>query len=125
MWVPVIADPSSTCTEVSVLIQGMNFLAALMLLWLPREAEAFGALALLMRDRGLRDLYKTDMAMLQVVSPMLSDAFVPCPFIPPSSDRRAAAASCFPSVVISCSAGKNLEVQEDRHSASADPYRGM
>ena len=47
--------------------QGMNFLAALMLLWLP-EAEAFGALALLMRERGLRDLYKTDMAMLQVLS---------------------------------------------------------
>lgn len=47
--------------------QGMNFLAALMLLWLPREAEAFGALALLMRERGLRDLYKTDMAMLQVL----------------------------------------------------------
>lgn len=45
----------------------MNFLAALMLLWLPREAEAFAALALLMRDRGLRELYKTDMAMLQVL----------------------------------------------------------
>ena len=48
----------------------MNFLAALMLLWLP-EAEAFGALALLMRERGLRDLYKTDMAMLQVSSAVL------------------------------------------------------
>ena len=45
----------------------MNFLAALMLLWLPREAEAFAALTLLMRDRGLRELYKTDMAMLQVL----------------------------------------------------------
>ena len=46
--------------------QGMNFLAALMLTWLPREAEAFGALVLVMRDRGLRELYKSDMQMLQV-----------------------------------------------------------
>lgn len=46
--------------------QGMNFLAALMLTWLPREAEAFGALVLVMKDRGLRELYKSDMQMLQV-----------------------------------------------------------
>ena len=46
--------------------QGMNFLAALMLTWLPREAEAFGALVLVMQDRGLRELYKADMQMLQV-----------------------------------------------------------
>ena len=46
--------------------QGMNFLAALMLTWLPREAEAFGALVLVMEDRGLRELYKSDMQMLQV-----------------------------------------------------------
>ena len=44
----------------------MNFLAALMLTWLPWEAEAFGALVLVMQDRGLRELYKADMQMLQV-----------------------------------------------------------
>ena len=44
----------------------MNFLAALMLTWLPLEAEAFGALVLVMQDRGLRELYKADMQMLQV-----------------------------------------------------------
>lgn len=46
--------------------QGMNFLAALLLLWLPSEEDAFGALVLVMKDRGLRELYKTDMTMLQV-----------------------------------------------------------
>jgi hypothetical protein len=45
--------------------QGMNFLAALLLLWLPSEEDAFGAFVLVMKDRGLRELYKTDMAMLQ------------------------------------------------------------
>ena len=52
-------------TEVNY-CQGMNFLAALLLIWLPREADAFGALVLIMKDRGLRELYKTDMTMLQV-----------------------------------------------------------
>ncbi|BDA47761.1 probable TBC1 domain family member 1 at N-terminal half [Coccomyxa sp. Obi] len=51
-------------TEVNY-CQGMNFLAALLLIWLPREADAFGALVLVMKDRGLRELYKTDMTMLQ------------------------------------------------------------
>ena len=46
----------------------MNFLAALMLLWLPRECDAFAGLVLLMRDRNLRELYKDGMAMLQVGS---------------------------------------------------------
>ena len=47
--------------------QGMNFLAALLLIWMPSEAEAFGGLVVLMQERGLRELYKTDMASLQVV----------------------------------------------------------
>lgn len=46
--------------------QGMNFLAALLLIWMPTEAEAFGGLVVLMQERGLRDLYKTDMSALQV-----------------------------------------------------------
>ena len=46
--------------------QGMNFLAALLLIWMPSEAEAFGGLVVLMQERGLRELYKTDMSALQV-----------------------------------------------------------
>ena len=38
--------------------QGMNFLAALLLIWMPSEAEAFGGLVVLMQERGLRELYK-------------------------------------------------------------------
>jgi len=46
--------------------QGMNFIAGLMLTYLD-ESDAFGALAFVMQDRGLRDLYKPDgMAFLQV-----------------------------------------------------------
>ncbi|KAK9836023.1 hypothetical protein WJX81_006680 [Elliptochloris bilobata] len=45
--------------------QGMNFLAALLLVWLPREDAAYGALVVLMRERGLRSLYASDLAMLQ------------------------------------------------------------
>lgn len=46
--------------------QGMNFLAGLLLTYLD-EAEAFGALAFIMQDRGLRDLYKPNgMALLQI-----------------------------------------------------------
>ncbi|KIY93737.1 TBC1 domain family member 1 [Monoraphidium neglectum] len=44
--------------------QGMNFVGALLLSYLP-EAEAFGALVVLMQDRGLRRYYSTDMALLQ------------------------------------------------------------
>ena len=43
----------------------MNFVAALLLTYLP-EPEAFGALVVLMQDRGLRRYYSTDMALLQV-----------------------------------------------------------
>jgi hypothetical protein len=45
--------------------QGMNFVAGLLLQYLP-EAEAFGALVVLMTDRGLRKYYSTDMELLQV-----------------------------------------------------------
>ncbi len=47
--------------------QGMNFLAGLFLAYL-EEMDAFGALALVMRQRGLRELYRPDdgMALLQV-----------------------------------------------------------
>ncbi|KAA6420129.1 MAG: TBC1 domain family member 4-like, partial [Trebouxia sp. A1-2] len=46
--------------------QGMNFLAALLLTWMPNEATAFGGLLVLMQQRMLRDLYKSDLAKLQV-----------------------------------------------------------
>ena len=46
--------------------QGMNFLAALLLIWMPSEAQAFGGLVVLMQERGLRELYKEDMTTLQV-----------------------------------------------------------
>lgn len=42
----------------------MNFVAALLLTYLP-EPDAFGALVVLMQDRGLRRYYSTDMALLQ------------------------------------------------------------
>lgn len=42
-----------------------SFLAALMLVWLPSEADAFGCLVTLMHERGMRELYKEDLAMLQ------------------------------------------------------------
>ena len=48
--------------------QGMNFLAGLLLCWLPSPADAFGALVVVMQERGLRELYKRDLAMLQVHS---------------------------------------------------------
>ncbi len=47
--------------------QGMNFLAALLLTWMPNEATAFGGLVVLMQQRMLRDLYKSDLAKLQVL----------------------------------------------------------
>lgn len=46
--------------------QGMNFLAGLLLTWMPSEATAFGGLVVLMQQRMLRDLYKSDLAKLQV-----------------------------------------------------------
>lgn len=46
--------------------QGMNFLAGVLLTYLPSEADAYGALVLLMQQRGLRELYKQDLAWLQV-----------------------------------------------------------
>ena len=46
--------------------QGMNFLAALLLTWLPTPSTAFGALVVLMHGRGLRELYKSDLTALQV-----------------------------------------------------------
>ncbi len=46
--------------------QGMNFLAGLLLTWMPNEATAFGGLVVLMQQRMLRDLYKSDLAKLQV-----------------------------------------------------------
>lgn len=46
--------------------QGMNFLAGLLLTYMPNEACAFGGLVVLMQERKLRELYKTDLAQLQV-----------------------------------------------------------
>ena len=47
--------------------QGMNFLAGLLLAYL-EEPQAFGAMVVVMHERGLRDLYRPDdgMALLQV-----------------------------------------------------------
>lgn len=45
--------------------QGMNFLAGMLLLYLPVESDAFGALVILMKERGLRDLYTEDMSFLE------------------------------------------------------------
>ena len=44
----------------------MNFLAGLLLTYLPSEAEAYAALRLLMRQRGLREMYLPDMSLLQI-----------------------------------------------------------
>lgn len=46
----------------------MNFLVGLLLSYIPREADAYGALVLLMQERQLRELYKPDMSLLQVRS---------------------------------------------------------
>lgn len=46
--------------------QGMNFLAGVLLMYLPQEEDAYSALVLLMQHRKLRELYKEDLAMLQV-----------------------------------------------------------
>ena len=44
----------------------MNFLAGLLLTWMPNEATAYAGLVVLMQQQGLRDLYKFDLARLQV-----------------------------------------------------------
>ncbi|KAL4859571.1 TBC1 domain family member 1 [Chlorella vulgaris] len=46
--------------------QGMNFLVGLLLTYLPSEANAFGALSLLMHQRCLREMYLPDMSLLQI-----------------------------------------------------------
>ncbi|PNH10162.1 Rab GTPase-activating protein 1-like [Tetrabaena socialis] len=46
--------------------QGMNFIAGLLLMYLPSEAHAFAALVVLMEDRKLRSFYHRSMALLQV-----------------------------------------------------------
>ncbi len=45
---------------------GMNFLAGVLLMYLPSEADAYGALVVLMQHRHMRELYKQDLAWLQV-----------------------------------------------------------
>jgi hypothetical protein len=45
--------------------QGMNFVAGLLLMYLP-ERHAFGGLVVLMQDRDLRKYYSTDMSLIQV-----------------------------------------------------------
>lgn len=45
--------------------QGMNFLAGLLLTYVDSQSAAFGLLVILMHERGLRTLYKTDLSMLQ------------------------------------------------------------
>ena len=57
--------------------QGMNFLAALLLTWLPTQEAAFGALVVLMHGRGLRELYKQDLQALQVCARLYTDSH-PC-----------------------------------------------
>jgi Rab-GTPase-TBC domain len=46
-------------------IAGMNFLAGVLLMYLPSEADAYGALVVLMQHRRMRELYKEDLAWLQ------------------------------------------------------------
>ncbi len=58
--------------------QGMNFLAALLLTWMPNEATAFGGLVVLMQQRMLRDLYKSDLAKLQVFDQQAGFITHPC-----------------------------------------------
>lgn len=48
-------------------VKGMNFLAGMLLMYMPQENYAFGALVVLMYERGLRKLYDTDMSLLQVI----------------------------------------------------------
>eukprot|EP00775_Hariotina_reticulata_P008509 gene8509-8691_t len=55
--------------------QGLNFVAGLLLMYLP-ERHAFGGLVVLMHDRGLRNYYSVDMSLLQV-SMRKSDRIMP------------------------------------------------
>lgn len=45
----------------------MNFLVGVLLMYLPKEEDAYSALMLLMQQRQLRELYKNDLAALQVL----------------------------------------------------------
>ncbi|KDD76275.1 Rab-GTPase-TBC domain-containing protein, partial [Helicosporidium sp. ATCC 50920] len=56
----------ASCDPAIGYTQGMNFVAALVVLTIPSEPEAFGIFWLLMQRRGLRELYAPDMSMLQV-----------------------------------------------------------
>lgn len=58
----VVAHPSPSQVGYC---QGMNFVAGLLLMYLP-ERHAFGGLVVLMQDRGLRKYYSTDMSLIQV-----------------------------------------------------------
>ncbi|MEW5300973.1 MAG: hypothetical protein WDW38_005115 [Sanguina aurantia] len=46
--------------------QGMNFVAGLLLMYMPTEGHAFAALVMLMEESGLRRFYGNTMALLQV-----------------------------------------------------------
>ena len=46
--------------------QGMNFVAGLLLMYVPEESQAFGIMHALLVGRDLRMLYTPDMAGLQV-----------------------------------------------------------
>lgn len=59
---------------------GMNFLAGVLLMYLPSEADAYGALVVLMQHRHMRELYKQDLAWLQVGAPSGTPAFRVEPF---------------------------------------------
>jgi hypothetical protein len=55
--------------------QGMNFVAGLLLMYLP-EQHAFGGLVVLMQDRGLRKYYSTDMSLIQVRGLLVCDCIL-------------------------------------------------
>lgn len=59
------SPPASPCSPPPS-NQGMNFLVGLLLTYLPTEAEAYCALSLLMRGRGLREMFLPDMSVLQI-----------------------------------------------------------
>lgn len=50
-----------------VAVKGMNFIAGMLHMYMPQENYAFGALVVLMYERGLRELYDVDMSLLQVI----------------------------------------------------------
>lgn len=61
--------------------QGMNFLVGLLIFYLPREDDAFGALVFLMHERGLRDLYTTNMKLLEVILSVIDHCLFECVFL--------------------------------------------